>query len=128
MTTWVGTPAQSWTLPVSLDGTKTRGIDESVERDVEQLEAWARPAGDTNEPPPLTVTARVGRGRATARWVITSIDLGEQIRNDEDDRVRQDLTLNLLEYVPGQILKGPGAKARAKGKKNKGDGKTGKSK
>lgn len=119
MTAWAGTPGVSWTLPLSLDGFTAGG---SVERDVEVLERWGLPADD-GEPPTLNVQAAVGRGKATARWVIATIEWGDQIRNDAGERVRQDITLTLLEHVPGQVLKGPAAKSRGKKKKGKGKGK-----
>lgn len=108
MTAWNGTPAVTWSLPLSLDRFEA-GL--SVERNVATLKSWGQPADD-GEPPRLVVTAPAGRGDQTARWVIQDIAWLEQVRNASGERVRQDLTLSLLEYVPGQILKGPAAKAR----------------
>lgn len=122
MTAWRGTPGVTWTLPLSLDNLE-EGI--SVERDVQLLKAWGAPVAALGRPPELVVTARVGRAPATARWVINGIEWGSQLRNDSDDRIRQDLTLTLLQYVPGQIRKGPAAKSRGKGGKG-GKGKGGK--
>lgn len=108
MTAWNGTPAVTWSLPVSLDRFDS-GL--SVERDVETLKSWGLP-DDDGEPPRLVVSAPTGRGAGSARWVIQDITWGEQVRNAAGERIRQDLTLALLEYVPGQVLKGPAAKAR----------------
>jgi hypothetical protein len=117
MTAWRNTPGLRWALPLSLDGADA---GRSVEGDVEQLIAWGQPDDALGEPPTLVVSARVGRAPSTARWVIDSIEWGEQIRNDANVRVRQDLTLTLLKYVPGKVLKGPAAKSRGKRKKKRG--------
>jgi hypothetical protein len=124
MTAWRGTPGLTWTLPVSLVNLDS-GI--SVERDIALLESWARPTDALGRPPQLVVAADVGRAPSTARWVINGIEWGEQIRNGANQRIRQDLTLTLLKYVPGKILKGPAAKSRGKrGGKGKKGGKGGK--
>lgn len=116
MTAWGGTPGVSWTLPLSLDGMHD-DRDEVVERECALLDSWGRPLAGEDRPPALVVNARVGRAPATARWVIQAISWGAQIRNASDERIRQDLELTLLEYVPGRVLKGPGAKSRDKGGK-----------
>jgi hypothetical protein len=115
MTAWDGTPAVQWTIPMSFDGFDA---GRSVERNIATLESWGLPDTDAgDEPPRLTITALAGRGRATAKWVIQSIEYGEQIRNDSGQRIRQDVTVTFLEYVPGQVLKGPAAKSRGKSDK-----------
>lgn len=111
MTAWTGSPGISWTLPLSFDGLDATSSS-SVERELATLESWGKPSDDRDVPPPLTVHAQVGRGAATAKWVIQDIAYGAQVRNDAGDRIRQDLTLTLLEYEPGQIRKGPAAKSR----------------
>lgn len=116
MTTWEGTTAYRWTLPLSLDRFDER---RSVERQVATLEAWKTPADKQDQPPALIVDAPLGRGRATSRWVITSLEWGEQIRNDAGARIRQDVRVNLLEYEPGQVKKGPAAKSRDNAKTHK---------
>ncbi len=114
-TAWTGTPALVWELQLNLDGGPT---DLSIERQCTRLESWGRPGKDDDEPPALVVTAPAGRAPATARWVIDAIVWGEQTRNDAGDRIQQEVSLTLLEYVPGPVLKGPAAKAR-NGKKHK---------
>lgn len=120
---WVGTPAMQWQIPLVLDGFDA---NRSVERDCSRLEGWGKPVkGDP--PPVLLVETDEGRGPANSKWVLDSIDWGDQARNGSGERIQQYLTITLLEYVPGQILKGPAAKSRDKRNKGKGDkGKDGK--
>lgn len=121
ITSWNGTPAVTWTIPMSLDGMHDNR-DEVIERECQLLDAWGKPQAGDDRPPVLVVNARVGRAPATARWVIQSIEWGAQVRNDNDERIRQDVTLVLLEHNPGRVLKGPGQKSRDKGgKKHKWD-------
>lgn len=117
MTAWTGTPGVTWVLALSFDelGATT---SKSVERDIATLESWGRPSDSSDEPPPLNVQAKLGRGSATSKWVIQDIAYGAQLRNDAGERIRQDIKLTLLEYEPGQIRKGPAAKSRD-GKKHK---------
>lgn len=112
LTAWVATPGRTWTLPLTFDGYDAT-TETSVEQEIALLDSWSRPLDSTDEPPPLRVRARVGRAPATSRWVIDTIELGDQIRNTAGDRIRQDLTLTLLEYEPGNIKKGPAARSRA---------------
>lgn len=116
MTVWEGTTAVTWTLPLTFDN-----FDEgsSVERQVAQLASWREPGDNDDQPPHLVVNAPAGRAPSTKRWVIQSIEWGDQIRNGAGNRVRQDLRLTLLEYEPGDVRKGPAAKSRNNGKKHK---------
>lgn len=116
MTKWEGTTATTWTLPLSFDGFEE---GRSVERAIAVLDGWQQPDDTDDEPAVLRVDAPLGRARATAKWVITNIEWGEQIRNSAGQRVRQDIRLTLLEHEPGQIKKGPAAKSRDKAKKHK---------
>lgn len=116
MTKWDGTTITTWTLPLSFDG-----FDQgrNVERSIAVLDGWRRPSDGDDEPAVLRVDAPLGRARATAKWVITGIEWGDQVRNDAGERIRQDIRLSLMEYEPGQVKKGPAAKSRGKGKKHK---------
>jgi hypothetical protein len=111
MTSWEGTDALTWVLPLSFDAYDGPGA-RSVERDIATLEAWRRPSDSSDEPEILEVDAPLGRAPATRRWVITDVEWGEQLRNDAGHRVRQDIRLTLQEYLPGSIRKGPAAKSR----------------
>lgn len=112
---WVGTPGLTWVLPVLLDGFDT---GRSVESDCERLTSWGLPGND-DTPPILVVDAPAGRAPADSRWVLDSIEWGEQARNAAGDRIQQYATLTFLEYIPGQVLKGPAAKSRGKRGKDK---------
>jgi hypothetical protein len=116
MTTWEGTTSLVWTLPLSLDS-----FDDgrSVERRIATLDSWRRPSDSSEKPPVLRVDAPLGRAPANTRWVITSIEWGDEIRDASGQRIRQDLRITFLEYEPGQIAKGPAAKSRDNAKRHK---------
>lgn len=113
MTAWRSTPGVTWTLPLSFDGFGDVR-DRVVEQDIAALESWSTPDEKLGRPPELVVAALVGLGPSTFRWVIDDIGYGAQIRNPANQRIRQDISLTLLKYVPGKILKGPAAKSRGK--------------
>lgn len=123
MTAWRSTPGVTWTLPVSFDGFGDIR-DRIVEQDIALVESWGLPDSKLGRPPELVIDAAVGLGSAAARWVLEDITYGAQIRNRAGQRIRQDVSLTFLKYVPGKILKGPAAKSRGKGGKG---GKGGKS-
>lgn len=107
---WNGTPGITWSLPVLLGP----DADRSIERECRLLQQWGVPGRDDDQPPVLLVDAPAGRAAAGARWVLEDLEWGEQTRNVRNDRVQQEVTLTLLQYVPGQVLKGPAAKSRDK--------------
>lgn len=119
LTTFRGSPGFHLTLPLLLDGW-ARGI--SVERDCSALEKMGRATAADGEPPRLRITARgsalPGQRR---RWVIDTITWGEALMNKNGDRVRQFVTLNLIEYVEDAYLQeqSPATRRRTKAKRTK---------
>jgi hypothetical protein len=97
ITTWAGSPGLKLTLPLLLDGWAT---GRSVERDVSQLEQMALPGASDGDPPRVRLQATGGavpyQGRA---WVVTALAFGDALMNDAGNRVRQKVTVSLLEYV-----------------------------
>lgn len=110
MVSWAGTPGVVWSLPILLGP----DADSSVERECRLLQQWGLPGKDDDQPPTLLVDAPAGRAAGGTKWVLQDIEWGEQTRNDRNDRTQQEVTLTLLEYVPGQVLKGPAARSRDK--------------
>lgn len=117
ITSWEGTEAITWTLPLSLDGFDDN--PRSVEREIALLKAWQLPSDKDDKPPVLDVDAPLGRAPATARWVLQDLEWGDQIRNSTGQRVRQDVRVTFLEYQAGAIKKGPAAKSRDNAKTHK---------
>lgn len=97
LTTFTSRPGLHLTLPVLLDEW-TSG--RSIERQISQLERMALPTAADGEPPRVRIAATGGaipyKGRT---WVIAELAWGDALMNDYGDRVRQQATLSLIEYV-----------------------------
>jgi hypothetical protein len=123
LTTWKAPPGLRMTLPLMLD----EWVDElSIEWQVEQLEALGQPTGSDGEPPQVTVTATGGAVPYQDRtWVVDNITFGDALMNDDGDRVRQQVTLELLEYVEDVYLTEVSAANRRRAQAAKTKGKPG---
>lgn len=94
MTTWKGNAPYSLSLPILLDGFAD---DVDIESQIAVLYDVAR--GRDTEPGSVQISGIPGL--PVDDWVITGIDVGDAIRRDTDfKRVRQKLTLAMLEYNP----------------------------
>lgn len=128
---WVGTPALSLGLPLLLSGVdqahttsalSRRPIhtvfarDTSVESAVRQLTSWGQKTKKTGQPPILRVAGPV-RGPQTARWVIEDLEWGPQIRNRDGQRIQQEVTVRLKEYIEAAVVRGPAAASRNRRRK-----------
>src|SRR5262249_38077675 len=100
--------------------------DVSVEGRIADLEKMGRPTASDGEPPQLTIQSR---GAAVPHlgltWVISSIAWGDALMNAAGNRVRQFVTLTLVEYVEDVYLQERSAanrrrKKRALAKKKRG--------
>lgn len=112
---WVGTPPWTLALPLITSGVDVRGHrDVSVEAKIRRLVALAEPSRKTDEPPIIRISGPVRLPSPRMRWVITDLEWGAQMRNKRGQRIQQEVTVHLLEYVRGEILRGPAAKARAR--------------
>lgn len=105
MTEWVGGQPRKTTLPLFLDG-----VDEgkSVAHDLNQLHKLVRTPDGDNRPPTFQVLGPIPfSGR---RFVVESIEYGDDVIRgdaggpDAQKLLRQDLVLNLMQYVPGDDL------------------------
>lgn len=122
LTTWQGFPSLRMTLPLLLDGFQVGRV---VEREIKMLESLGRPT-DGGQPPTVRVIATGAaipyQGRT---WVVDGITYGDAIMNQRGDRVRQQLTLGLLEYVRDVYLTEKSAASRVRKAKAKGTTKHG---
>lgn len=113
---WVGVEPWTMTLPLVTSGVDTRGPGQhaSVEAKIKRLVALATKTAKSGEPPILVVAGPLRLPDPKMRWVITGFEWGAQMRDKRGRRIQQDVTVTLLEYVRGDILRGPAAKARAR--------------
>jgi len=97
ITTWRASPGLKLTLPILLDGWAQ---NTPVEREIAQLEQMGQPVASDGDPPRLRVSAAGSAIPYTDRvWVITALAWGDALMNQAGNRVRQQVTLSLLEYV-----------------------------
>jgi hypothetical protein len=114
ITTWRASPGLKLTLPVLLDGWAD---GRSVEREVAQLEQMGTPTASDGDPPRVRLEA-TGNAIPYLRrvWVITGLTFGDALMNKAGNRVRQQVTLSLLEYVHDVYLAERSAARRRRGK------------
>lgn len=97
ITTYKGSPGLHLTLPLLLDGWAQ---GRSVEREIAVLERMGQRTASDGEPPRLRVIARgAAIPHQERRWVINEIAWGDALMNRDGNRVRQQVTLSLIEYV-----------------------------
>ena len=118
-----GTPQRTITLPLAFNGLEARGRGRHsvVEPRCRRLVAWSRPRPAAKgkkgkrRPPAMRIRGLVRM--SGGRWVIESIEWGEQIRNSQGRRIQQRFTLTLVEWRPPPRKKPPAKKGKKKGKK-----------
>jgi len=119
---WGGTPEVTWTLPLMLDGMEVRpGVDRVIEAELARVASWGRsirPKRVTLPPPVLQVSGPL-HFPSTTRWVLQDLAYGARERNSAGRRIRQELTLTLLEYIEPQLVKSHAKKSRGKDSKDK---------
>jgi hypothetical protein len=99
LTEWTGVEPYRMSVPIILDGWRTR---DNQQQRFERVIALARRRND-RRPPVIQVFGAVPlKGK---RWVVESIDFGAVIRNNRGQLLRQVMTLNLLEYVDPDRIK-----------------------
>ena len=115
LTAWRGTPEpQRLSVPTLIDGFP----NESVEDDCNTLMVMGGLHGSDRQPPELILRGGVPYNvdrRPTLRWVIESLEWGAYtLRPDDDARVRQAVTINLM--VPEEDDQIKRLKARGDGR------------
>jgi hypothetical protein len=114
ITTWGSPPGLRMTLPLVLDGWRAGA---TVEGQVSQLERLGRPTASDGRPPRLTVRSPGSAIPHQDRtWIVSDLQWGDALMNDDGNRVRQQVTLLLLEYVEDEYLVERSAANRARKK------------
>src|SRR5215831_17983587 len=97
ITTFKAPPGLHLTLPLLLnhwrEGTSVEGM-------IATLERMGRATAANGDPPKVKLRAKGGHiPYQSRRWVIDTITWGEALMNKNGNRVRQQVTLSLLEFV-----------------------------
>lgn len=96
---WAGIPERTLAFTLLLDGYEA---DRSVEPECRMLERMGEPRAPQRPPPVLEfVYGPAGRGR---RWVIDGLAWGAELRNSNLQRVRQEVTVTLVEYEDVDVV------------------------
>lgn len=110
LTQWDGIPPREVAFSIILDGVVG---DRSVEADCLTLERMAQPAADRT-PPPI-VRAAGGLPHTELDWVISDLQWDPApIYSTSLHRIRQEVTVHLLEHVAADTVATPAAAAAAK--------------
>lgn len=96
-TRWTTLPLRQLEVALLLDGWRQQA---SVEESCRILDAYARPQANTNTPP---VLAFLWGSYAAFRWVIQDLSWGEELRDPQGRRLRQQVTVSLLEYRDDEV-------------------------
>lgn len=115
ITTWKSQPGLQLELPLLLDGWAD---DRSVEHEISQVEKLGLPTAADGEPPQLKIAAAGGMvPHQTVTWVVADLSWGDALANEQGNRVRQQFTLTLLQYVEDIYLAQRSAANRVRKKK-----------
>lgn len=110
---WSGVQPWRLALPLLTTGLDvTPGVNVSVEPKLTELIRLALKVPGGLQPPVLEVTGPVRVPFPGMRWVIEGFEWGAQVRASTGERVQQEVTVRLLEYVRADVLLGPAARAR----------------
>lgn len=119
LTVWVGSPGLRLTLPILFDEWRT-GV--GVERSINQLERLATPSAKDGQPPRIRFKVKGGHvPHQKATWVVDNLTWGDALMNSNGNRVRQQVTLSLLEWIADVRVRenSPAKRQRAKVKRAK---------
>lgn len=112
LTVWRSRPPLHMDLPLLFDGL---AVNRSVERDVADLQRLAAPFASDRRPSRIRLNARGTFIPFLDRtWVISSLGFGDGAMNRNGVRVRQEVTLSLLEFVEDVRLAEQSAANRAR--------------
>lgn len=130
ITTWQGSPALRLTLPILLDkfGDDNLGKRDSpsIETQITHVQRMGRPLSSSGEPPLLRIrTTGAAIPYQDRVWVVDSLTWGDALMNRRGDRVRQQVTLALLEHVTDVYLTEHGAATRRRHRKARAESKPG---
>jgi LysM repeat protein len=97
---WTGTPLASFPLELVFDGWP----DKLVEEPCRILEVWGKRQPGWHQPATLQLLYGANSGRL---YVVDALDWGEELRSSDGLRVRQQVTVTLLEYAEGDVVLTP---------------------
>jgi hypothetical protein len=104
VTTWRGLPARRISLDLLIDNLYE---GTSIEPRIRKLERMASPTPDGGQPPEVRVRA-VGGVVPTfyerRTWVIEGLAWGDAVMNRNGNRIRQAVTVTLLEYISDELI------------------------
>lgn len=99
VTQWVGAGLAKTTVVLWLSRWTEQA---SIEPDLDVLDGLA-PLDPDTEPPRVTVTGAPGVP-STIRWVVQSVAVAERLRLPDGSTSRAQVTVELLEYRPGDVV------------------------
>jgi hypothetical protein len=103
---YAGQPLRTLTIEALFDGWQKQA---SVEEPLRVLDVWGRIPAGRREP---AVLQFLYANLSAYRWVVNGLDLGDQLRRSSDgQRVRQGVTITLLEYRDTVITVSPAKRA-----------------
>jgi hypothetical protein len=97
---WEGTPLASFPLALRFDGWPDRLVEEPCRI----LEVWGKRQPGWHQP---SVLQLIYGANSTRLYVIEDIEWGEELRREDGLRVRQDVTVTLLEYAEAELVLRP---------------------
>lgn len=121
ITTWRGQPARRLQITLLLDEWTT---GRSIERQISALERIALPR-EGGQPPIIHLQTASGAVPWRRRkWVVDAISWGDALMNRKGNRVRQMVTLTLLQYVSDDLIerRAPSKKRRSRHGRKTGKG------
>lgn len=96
---WQGQDPVTMAVPIMLDGLAT---DRSVEPECSILFGWLRVVNGPAQPQVLRVDGHVPL--TGQLWVVSGLEWGETLRSGSGYRIRQEVTVTLMEYVPSGVV------------------------
>ncbi len=97
---WEGTPLASFPLELRFDGWPDRLVEEPCR----VLEAWSKRQPGWHQPAALQLLYGANSDRL---YVIDGLEWGAELRREDGLRVRQDVTVTLLEYAEAEVVVTP---------------------
>jgi hypothetical protein len=95
---WAGQTNERLTFTLRLDGYPSTPMDALIR----VLEGFGRKRGKDKPPPELEFD--YGPGERGTRWVLETIEYGDELRNARLQIVRQFVTVTLLEYTEANVV------------------------
>lgn len=112
LTSWIALPALRVSLPLLLDGWRW---DVSVEQDAGQIERMGFPTASDGRPPRVRFATSGGAVPHKERlWVVEDLTWGDALMDTDGNRVRQQVTVHLMEFMEDLFVTQRSAAMRAR--------------